>query len=97
LLIDAVRAFFAAPIPVWALFAFVGALLVLAFLYTNARLWKPLRWIADLLYTQAVPALLAVPLWLGAFVVLVFSRAFVEAGRVDRVLPSERGGERPPT
>lgn len=97
LLIGAVRAFFAAPIPVWALFAFVGALLVLALLYTNARLWKPLRWFADRLYTQAVPALLAIPLWLGAFVVLVFSRAFVEAGRIERVLPSEPSGEGPST
>ena len=97
LLIDAVRAFFAGPIPVWALFAFLGGLLVLAFLYTNARLWTPLRWFADRLYTQAVPALLAIPLWLGAFVVLVFSRAFVDAGRVERVLPSEPAGTRPPT
>jgi hypothetical protein len=84
-----VRAFFAAPIPVWGLFAFVGGLLVLAILYTNARLWKPLRLTADVLYTQAVPALLAIPLWLGAFVVLAFSRAFVEAGRVERVLRGE--------
>jgi hypothetical protein len=89
LLLDAVRGFFAAPIPVWALFAFVGALLVLAFLYTNARLWKPLRWFADRLYTQAVPVVLAIPLWLGAFVVLVISRLFVETGRVERVLPSD--------
>ena len=94
LLIDAVRAFFAASIPVWGLFAFVGGLLLLVFLYANARLWKPLRLTADLLYTQAVPALLAIPLWLGAFVVLAFSRAFVEAGRVERVLRGEPGGER---
>ncbi|MGH3030909.1 MAG: patatin-like phospholipase family protein [Gaiellaceae bacterium] len=97
LLVDAVRAFFAGPIPVWALFAFVAGVLVLGFLYMNARLPKPIRWFADRLYTQAVPALLAIPLWLGAFVVLAFSRIFVGSGRVVRVLPSGPIGRGPPT
>ncbi|MGH3047857.1 MAG: patatin-like phospholipase family protein [Gaiellaceae bacterium] len=97
LLIDAVRAFLAAPMPVWALFAFVAGVLVLGFLYMNARLPKLIRWFADRLYTQAVPALLAIPLWLGAFVVLAFSRIFVAAGRVEGVLPNRPSGRGPST
>jgi hypothetical protein len=92
LLVDAVRAFFAESMPVWSLFAFVGVLLVLVVLYMNPRLPQPLPWLADRLYTQAVPFLLAVPLWLGAFVVLAFSRIFVAVGRVENVLPSRTGG-----
>jgi predicted acylesterase/phospholipase RssA len=86
LLIDAVRSFFSEPIPVWVVVVLLAAFVLLVFLYLNARLPQPLRWIADRLYTQAVPVMLALPFWLGALVVLVFSRTFVSIGRVGRVL-----------
>ena len=85
-LIDAVRAFFAAPVPTWAVFAIIAAMGFLAFLYLNPGLPRPLRWFADRLYTQALPALSAIPFWISSLTVLMFSRTFVAVGRVRRVL-----------
>ena len=86
LLIDGVRGFFAEPIPVWVVLAILGAVLLLLVLYLNRRLPRPLRVFSDLLYTQVFPALLALPLWLASLLTLVFSRMFLDAGRVERVL-----------
>jgi predicted acylesterase/phospholipase RssA len=92
LLIDGVRAFFDAAIPVWAVVAVLAVVVFLAFLYVNPKLPRPLRWLADRLYTQAVPALVAIPLWIGAIVTLLFSGTFVATGRVRRVLGTEHRG-----
>lgn len=90
LLIDAVRGLFDAPVPIWGVLLLVGAVGLLAILYLNVRLPRPLRWFADRLYTQALPALGAIPFWVSSHIVLMFSRTFVAAGRVSRVLGGDR-------
>jgi NTE family protein len=89
LLIDRVRAIFAASVPVWSVLALVAAVGLLAFLYLNPRLPRPLRGLADALYTRAFPILWAIPFWISSHVVLMFSRTFVAAGRVSRVLGND--------
>jgi NTE family protein len=84
--VDAVRGVFTASVPVWVVLAVVAAELFLAILYLGSALPAPLKRLGDFLFTQVVPVLLAVPLWLGAFATLGFSRAFLAAGRVERVL-----------
>jgi hypothetical protein len=88
--VDAVRDFLASVLgrrtELWVVLLVALGVAILAFLYLSARLWRPVRWVADRLYTQAVPALLAIPFWVGALVVLLFSRIFVRIGRVGRVL-----------
>lgn len=86
LLVDGVRDLLTADIPVWAVFALGGAVLLLAFLYLSARLPGPVRWFSDALFTQVFPVLFALPLWISAILTLAFSRMFVTAGRAERVL-----------
>lgn len=85
-LVDAFRGFFAADVQRWWLPALILVAFALAFLYVNTRLPKPLRLVANFLYTQVVPALLAPFLFLGARLLLGFSRLFVASGRLSRVL-----------
>jgi predicted acylesterase/phospholipase RssA len=95
ILIDAFRDFFSASVPRWSLPMLVAVVAALAFLYMNAKLPKPFRILADVLYTQLVPFVLAPLLWVGAGIVLLFSRAFVSSGRIQRVLRARGPGARP--
>jgi hypothetical protein len=83
LLVDAVRDWFAGPVPRWTLALELGVLLALLFLYVNDRF---ARRFSDFLFTQVGVFLLAIPMWLLSFVVLRFSRLFVRSGRVESVL-----------
>ena len=87
--LDGVRSFFVGTVPVWGIFVLVAAAGFLAFLYLNPRLPKPLRWFADWLYTQALPFTFAIPFSISSLVVLVFSKTFLAAGRVSRVLGND--------
>lgn len=86
LLIDRVRAWFAADFPVWATLAVVGVALLVLALYMLPRLAQPMRGISEFLFTQAFPALLAIPFWISSLATLLLSKAFLAAGRVQRVL-----------
>jgi NTE family protein len=88
LLIDAVRDWFAGPVPRWALALELVVLGALLFLYVNDRF---ARRFSDFVYTQVLVFLLAIPVWLISFLVIALSRMFVRAGRVESVL-----GTRPP-
>jgi hypothetical protein len=85
-LIDRVRGWFAADFPVWATLAVVGVALLVLALYMLPRLPQPMRGISEFLFTQAFPALLAIPFWISSLATLLLSKAFLAAGRVQRVL-----------
>jgi NTE family protein len=83
ILLDAVRDWFAGPVPRWTLAVELVVLVALLFLYVNDRF---ARRFSDFLFTQVGVALVAIPVWLLSFVALAFSRLFVRAGRVESVL-----------
>jgi NTE family protein len=60
--------------------------------------FKPLRRLADFIFTRISPVLLAPVLWLSAGVTLGLTPTFLKAGRLDRVLEGKRAeaGERAP-
>jgi NTE family protein len=83
---DSLRDVLTASLPAWSVALVAIAVALLAALYLATKLPAGLRAIADVLYTQVLVALLAIPLWIGSGIVRLFSAIFVRSGRITRVL-----------